>query len=246
MNTYKKYDFSSLSRLAISAIAVLVLCSQPLSAETARRAAFAVGIGEYAEYPVLKAAAGDAHAISRTLTDRGFDAVTTATNEDVSYSRLYELISNIAGSLKENDLLVLYVAAHGWVDRNDGTALILPSATRRGFEREDGIDLAKLIGEISNQTDARIVVMLDACFAGAFNIADHENRLTFWAGARANEWAFEDRSHGLFTGQILKYLNGKSRRDIATSVTQGVVKETGGWQIPVLSRGAGCNALAML
>ena len=246
MNTYKKNSKAGSLKQTVLALAALALFSLPLLAGTGRRVAFAVGVGEYTEYPALKAAAGDAHTISRALTGRGFDAVDTLTDADVSYSHLLEGITELANELDDNDLLVLYVAAHGWVDNSDGTALILPATTRRGFEREDGIDLAKLVREVSSLTAARIVVMLDACFAGAFDLTHNEERLTFWAGARANEWAFEDKDHGLFTGQLLKYLHGKSRYDISASVTQGVIRETGGWQRPELNPHADHSALALL
>ena len=225
---------------------VLFLFSLISNAAPPRRVAMSIGIGNYTEYPALNAAAGDAHAIGNTLLNRGFDSITTITNDEVSLLSLHRNLETLSAGLGQDDLLVIYVAAHGWVDRDGGTARILPSNTRRGSEREDGIDLAAIVDNFSQRTDARIIVMLDACFAGAFTIADAGGRLTFWAGARANEWALEDRENGLFTGQLLKYLNGKNRTDLANRVIEGVIRETGGWQVPSLNSNHSTAALAML
>jgi hypothetical protein len=146
-------------------IAIIVLgagAAEPAMA--AKRVALVIGNNDYAEVPKLEKAAGDARAISATLTSLGFDVITVL---DANRSRLSRALVDFETRVSPGDTALFYFAGHG-VALDGGNLLLptdIPSVTeaQRNLLRTEGF----LADDISERLQARgaatTVMVLDAC-----------------------------------------------------------------------------------
>ena len=102
-----------------------------------------------------------------------------------------------------------------------------------GHGKRDGLVLADAAMPLGQVAQGRALVLLDCCYAGATLASEGSTRVL----AAARHEAFEDGGHGLFSKYLLEWL--KDGRDLADErmvpyVRNGITRETGGWQRPVL------------
>jgi hypothetical protein len=148
-----------------SLIALFVICACAASpALAAKRVALVIGNNDYAEVPKLEKAAGDARAISTTLTGLGFDVITIL---DANRQRMSRALVDLETRVSPGDTVLFYFAGHG-VALDGGNLLLptdIPSVTeaQRNLLRTEGF----LADDISERMQARgaatTVMVLDAC-----------------------------------------------------------------------------------
>ena len=149
-----------------SLIALFVICACAASpALAAKRVALVIGNNDYAEVPKLEKAAGDARAISDTLTGLGFDVITIL---DANRSRLSRALVHLETRVSPGDTVLFHFAGHGaaWMA---GILLLYRHPERhqgRHVERRRA-PRAFSADHISERMQARgaatTVMVLDAC-----------------------------------------------------------------------------------
>jgi len=148
-----------------SLITAAVLCACAASpALAAKRVALVIGNNDYTEVPKLEKAAGDARAISATLTGLGFDVITLL---DANRSRMSRALVDLETRVSPGDTVLFYFAGHG-VALDGGNLLLptdIPSVTeaQRNLLRTEGFLADDISERMQVRGAATTVMVLDAC-----------------------------------------------------------------------------------
>ncbi|MHC4661370.1 MAG: caspase family protein [Planctomycetota bacterium] len=207
-----------------------------------------IGISDYQNVPKLKYAADDAKEFHRFLTkDLGVpeENITLLLNEDAVLPKIKETLGiTLMAQAAKHDTVFIYYAGHGAVDPStdspDGDGLekyLLPVDAERDNLYATALpvrDIAVIFDRIKSD---RIVMYMDACYAGASNpnqkvrtltantratvndgflrkLSEGKGRIVITA-AGASEVAEErdEYKHGVFTHYLLKALRGDADVD---------------------------------
>ena len=144
--------------------ALVLLASAVVPALAAKRVALVVGNNDYAEVPKLEKAAGDARAISATLSGLGFDVITVL---DANRSRMARALVDLETRVSPGDTVLFYFAGHG-VALEGGNFLLptdIPSVTeaQRNLLRTEGFLADDISERMQAKGAATTVMILDAC-----------------------------------------------------------------------------------
>ncbi len=196
--------------------------------------AVVIGINDYQHWPKLSYAVSDATAIERLLRQRGFDDVTLLLDGDATRENILRALGeDLAARARENDQVVIFFAGHGQTeDTRNGEEIgyLIPSDGRMGDYYSTAVSM-RTLREYSEQIRAKhIFYVMDSCFSGmllrfrgtrivARDTAENEKkaaapmettlkaRQVLTAGSEG-ELVAETGGHGLFTGALLKGLEG--------------------------------------
>jgi uncharacterized caspase-like protein len=223
-----------------------------------------VGIDAYYDGDLgLAYAANDARTIKRTLQDRGsrlFAAIDIRTliDEDATKQRITEVFRELAGVVQPSDVFVLYLSGHGFAEQ--GRYHFIPQELRySNLEtlRETSLQEHELVGLLAEIEAQKSLVILDTCYAGAFDEArqfafargieekaaiDRLMRATgraVLAASTSRALALEGyNGHGLYTYALLEGLRGDADRRAGNGNGAVSVLELGAFldeRVPALS-----------
>jgi hypothetical protein len=198
----------------------------------------AIGIDDYFDSTLgLRFAANDARTVKRTLEERGRRLfadvdIRLLSDRQASKEGIHAVFRDLAASVGPNDVFVLYISGHGFADQ--GRYYFVPqevgytnaAALRAGSLSED--DLVGLLEGIKAQ---KSLVVLDTCYAGAFDTIgplpsargleekaaiDRLMRATgraFLGASTDRDLALEGyQGHGLYTYTLIAGMRGEADR----------------------------------
>jgi len=140
--------------------------------KTMQRRALLVGINDYPSAP-LEYCVEDAEALNDCLKMDGYDFATDLQVADVTSSHLRKSLDDLFSA--EASFYLFYYSGHGFRSRFD-THFVTPELN----DRADGLSfnyLNNLIRGAASQT-ASILIILDCCHAGAFNLQEKRPLIT--------------------------------------------------------------------
>lgn len=189
----------------------------------------AVGVDAYddPEVPPLPAAGMDAGRVAdffagdRRSPWRSNIQVQRLVGREATAENARQALAEIARGSLRHDAVVVFFSGHGTEGR-DGRLYLLPSDARPDDPDATGWDLAA-DRQVWNSMAARdLLLIVDACHAGALGraAATGGRRPAFLAAAAEAEEAFELGTGGsLFTRSLLKVLRGESRAAAGRAVS---------------------------
>ena len=147
-------------------------------------------------------------------------------------------IKKISSQVKPDDLFVLFLAGHGWVDQRDGLhlpqsfAFVSPNfnTTNKQTIANSGIPFSSEYGKknslyyLLSNMPCRKLLLLDCCHSGSLN--PNVNRNAFRSlfpnnlgptvlaacGENQSSYAYPFTSHGVFTESILDSLDANNKK----------------------------------
>lgn len=139
-------------------------------AAAGKRRALVVGTRHYArpaDWPELPNARGDAEALASELARRyGYEVTRLVDPDTAAFKRALVALSAAAGP---DDDVLIFVAGHGWFDAEDKAGYLVftdgEAGCARGCYPLDNVKRA-----LFDSRARHILVMLDACYAGTFDI----------------------------------------------------------------------------
>ena len=226
-----------------------------------QRFAVVIGVSEYADplVPDLNYADDDARAFHEFLASErsGLGGIpdenmVLLVNEDASYRNLRSALFSFLRRATENDIVYVYVAAHGVPDPNRPEDLyLLPADAEASDLPGTALRMADVNEAIGRLTTAHTVVFTDACHSGGLGTIGFTARsglepndvnalflrglrstaggLAIFTAAEARQISREGRQwgggHGAFTHHLLEGLNGAADTDDDSIVRLGEVME---------------------
>ena len=183
------------------------------------------GIDQYAVWPKLNNAVGDANAIAEVLKKKyNFKAENTTilTNEMATKQGMIDEFKNIIEKIGPNDRLLIYFSGHGHFDPVLNEGYWIPQDAKRDVDADylPNSYLVKMLKQISAR---HVFIIADACFSGSLFIDSERGNLDNAAQAKSR-WALtsgrleyvddgQSGGHSPFAKYVLYYLdnNNKSR-----------------------------------
>lgn len=229
--------------------------------------ALAVGIDKYPSMPGsdLKYAVSDAKRVASTVQGGAHYAgvkVETLVNQAASPDAIRARLDDIVKRAQPGDTIVLAFAGHGLLDSHGRLRLALSSTTTAAIE-DTALDFDEIASRVA-KAQARAVVLLDVCHAGAsgqINVASNDdavNLLTTQSGAgvviisasKGRQFSEEAASigGGRFSVAFQHALTDQRRQtdsdgngrisvnELYSALKSRVAGQTNGRQIPWLSR----------
>ena len=203
---------------------------------------FAVGVSKYRQADLaLRYAAADARDIDAFYASPAGGSVPAAqrvllTDEQATRTEVLDRLHKLVKNTAEDDMLVVFLALHGVPD--EGELYFAMNDTDAGKLRPTGISQRELESELGLARAKRVLVVADACHAGAIGFAgvkgargvqvNETNELiakiastgkgtAILSAASANEASQEDArfggGHGAFTAALLEGLRGLADKD---------------------------------
>jgi uncharacterized caspase-like protein len=222
-----------------------------------------VGINQYLQFNKLNCAVQDAQALEKAFLanarDRPqlFAEVKTRLVEDAAATRhgILEGLDWLKDNVKEEDVAVVFFAGHG--DRDgEGTFFLIPVDARPRMLPQTAVAGTEFKARLAALKSRRLLVMLDACHAGAIGTDELARDLkrsdcgaAVLCAAEGTELSLENarEGHGYFTKALLTGLKGDAGKNAAGEITlarlyafvqEKVPEETQDRQHPVLALGA--------
>jgi len=189
--------------------------------------AVCIGIDEYIHWPMLSCAVSDAVAMQKKLMERGFNEVKLIKNEEATKQGILSALAWLARTAHEDDRVVIYFSGHGETREGRGgekLGYIIPVDCTKTDYYVNAISMGK-ISEVTYEIKAKhILYLMDCCYSGIALMApraDEEFMIQMTqdpcvymiTAGKAGEQALEIGDHGLFTGYILRGLNGEADGD---------------------------------
>lgn len=157
-------------RLFLCAFCVAILPS----VTWANKSALVIGNAAYTAVSALENPGNDARAISKALTEQGFDVVTAI---DVTRSEFYDSLRDFRDIADQSEVALVYYAGHGI--EIGGQNYLVPVDARLTDERDaevEMVNMSTVLRQISGASTLKMVV-LDACRDNPFATAiKSENR----------------------------------------------------------------------
>ncbi len=200
--------------------------------------ALLVGVADYEDKSIrLKYAADDAKLLEQVLREKAAKAfagveVLRFVDRQATKKAFLDGLQWLKDSMKSQDVGIIFFSGHGHCD-DDGTFYMLPAEVKLQSIGSTGVDgplftykLAKIKG--------KLVVMLDACHAGAVDkdaggerqlrsntddfvrdMSQAETAIIMMCSSTGNEVSIEDPKlcHGFFTWALTEGLSGKAAKD---------------------------------
>jgi uncharacterized caspase-like protein len=152
-----------------------------------------VGINDYAAWPRLENAVGDAIGISRLFQRLGFVELTVPLlNRAATGESMRRLVTDDLAQLSHNDSLVLFFAGHGYshmasvgeVSVTTGCVIPVDAAGRAGHMSASWLRLDSWLSDIARLRPRHILVIIDACHSGVALSGLHSSRGYRGSGVR--------------------------------------------------------------
>jgi hypothetical protein len=137
------------------------LARPPSVPEFGRRVALVIGNGRYEHVPALPNAANDADALTKALTETGFQSVTLKTN--LTRDQILSALADLAKLADSADWAAVYYSGHGIEWR--GINYMIPVDAQLKVDRDvdlEAVDVSKVLSAIEGAKKLRLVI-LDAC-----------------------------------------------------------------------------------
>lgn len=216
--------------------------------------ALVVGVNNYrAPFSKLPAVAADVREIAKVLQSK--DGAFTRSGTEVlanNQATKAAVESALARAFKADDTVFVYIAGHGAVE--NGEYYFVPHDAYAGDLRKSAVALADIKRLFDKCNSERVFLWLDCCHSGGIlkrGAAESEDAIisrtlkvvqgqgrVIIAACTAEQFAYEDATHGMFTGALLRGLKGKAeahREVTATSLYEYIDREIGSdQQRPVL------------
>lgn len=132
------------------------------SAESsARRLALVIGNDSYQYVTPLQNAVADARAVTRALTNVGFDV---SAEENVDLQQLKAALRNFKGKIRGGDQVVFYFSGHGV--QFEGTNYLIPTdLVAQSVEqvKDDSVPLQRVLDDMSEMRASFALAIIDAC-----------------------------------------------------------------------------------
>lgn len=213
-------------------------------AKTSR--AVVVGVSNYRNpFSKLPAVAADVREIAKVLQSR--DGAFTRSGTEVladKQATKSAIESAFLRAFDAADTAFVYIAGHGAAE--DGEYYFIPHDATAGNLRRTGVSLAEIKRQFDKCQSERVFLWLDCCHSGGIlarggsatedaiiertlKVVQGQGRVII-AACSAGQSAFEDASHGMFTGALLRGLKGKAKRHgevTATSLYDFIDREIG-------------------
>lgn len=243
--------------------------ASPIQLPAAARPALwllSIGVSHYEDSDLeLRYAAADARAVAEAFVAQEDGPLYREVrarlllDEDVTRDRVMREMTGFLGQAGPDDVVVIFMAGHGVRDRATGSYYFLPHATGPENLRVTGLRMSDFdeMLLVLRQNVARIVVMMDTCYAGALPLRSRalvggddlaaqvslSEGLFILAAAKPGEESKErpDLEHGAFTYALLDGLAGAAdldadgivnASDLFAHVSRRVPRLTGGLQHP--------------
>jgi hypothetical protein len=202
--------------------------------EKGRMLVLAIGIGDYANDQVGRLAypAADARALAERFqknSERLYGPVRPRLllDRDATRTAVIEALEGLAKEATSRDVVVVFFPGHGKLDSHKRLYLMAADSNPEKLSAT-GIaadELKRLVLDLPG----RVLVLLDACHAGAIGPLDRspdgptddlvrdlmseENGRAVLCAAVGREKSFEKDGHGLFTRALLEALGGEGGKD---------------------------------
>ncbi len=217
-----------------------------------KRIAAVIGINDYAKWPPLRGASGDARRVAQTLRELGFDEILELYDATATRAGILNLLgARLERIAKANDLVVIFFAGHGHTETLPGgekRGYIIPADADTESVFSTGISMEKL-RDLSNRIEAKhVYYAMDSCYSGlgftrGISIFDksegYVDKLTslravqmVTAGMEGEE-AIEIGGEGIFTTEFIKAIRGRADGDGDGFVT---ASEIGAFVRPKVTR----------
>jgi hypothetical protein len=202
--------------------------------ELPRLLVLAIGIGDYDKAPKLPNAADDARALAELFEKTSKPLfrsvhVRRLLDKEATRGAVLKGLRNLAKDATSRDVVIVFFAGHGKLDDRKRLYLLAADTdpdpeelTTTGIPAEE---LKRLVKDLPG----RVLVLLDACHAGALgpidraaggltddlvrDLVSEENGLAVLCSAMGREKSFEKDGHGLFTRALLEALGGEGGKD---------------------------------
>jgi len=151
--------------------------SLSLPSTLGQKFALVVGINEFQNAPALHFAANDAQSFSDLLQDQAVgrfrkENVVTLLNASATLGGIRTAIGGIRERVKEEDLVVIYIASHGSPRASDpnGVSYVITHDTKLDTAADlyaTSLQMVDLVETLRRDVKARrVVLILDTCFSG--------------------------------------------------------------------------------
>ncbi|MFM8332300.1 MAG: SUMF1/EgtB/PvdO family nonheme iron enzyme [Candidatus Methylumidiphilus sp.] len=224
-------------------LVLALLLSLALQPAWAERKALIIGNANYAERR-LQNAGNDADDIAVKLTALGFRVTPV---KDADKRALNEQLEKFRASLAAEDDAVIYYAGHGAQSQGVNYLIPLQATIHRDKDLQyEAVDLQRVLDALDPVQTGLKLVILDACrnnpypgsdrsgSRGLARVVEVPNQPLLWFAAAPGEVADDGAGrNGLFTGQLLKFLDkpGLKAEDVFKQVTRAVIAATQGKSI---------------
>ena len=226
-----------------------------------QRFAVVIGVSEYADplVPDLQYADDDARAFYEFLRSERAglggipeENVILLTNEQASYRSIRSALYSFLRRATENDIVYVYIAAHGVPDPNRPSEMyLLPADAEASDLAGTALPLADVNDAIAQLTTRHTIVLTDACHSGGLGTVGFTARaglepnnvneiflqglretaggLAVFSAAETRQISREGRrwggGHGVFTHYLIEALNGAADADDDDIVRLGEAME---------------------
>ena len=184
-----------------------------------------LAVSDYKEPSLkLKYAVADVLAIENMMTSKSkniFKKIHTYQLHDnkVTKENFNSLFNEIAGKIKMNDVLMLYIAGHGLTNEKDGLFYFLPYDTKNTSAaklQSMGISVSEIKRQLSKVNTNKFLIMIDTCSSGSFientiqsegtlGRLSHGSNRNYIVASSKTQVALEGyKDHGVFTYGILE------------------------------------------
>jgi len=187
--------------------------------------AVCIGIDEYKYWPQLGSAASDAEAMQKKLKERSF-TIKLLTNKEATRDNILSAITWLGNVAGEEDRVIIYFSGHGKTSevRSRQMGYIIPVDCPKKDYYVNAISMSKIKDATYEIKAKHILYIMDCCYSGVGLIAskaDTEFLLEMTGdpcvymitAGKAGEEAIEVGGRGIFTGRILRGLDGEADFD---------------------------------
>lgn len=182
------------------------------------RKALVIGVNYYEHFECLHGCVNDAHQV-RSVLERHEN-----TDKDINFEIDLNVGENVKSPISKNSLKdkveelflspravsLFYFSGHGHIESSGG--YLITSECKRG---DDGLSMYELLKMVNESPASSRVVILDCCHSGNFGTPDTESSLatvkegvTILAASAANQYSFETKGSGVFTGLLIDAMKG--------------------------------------
>lgn len=225
----------------------------------------AVGVGQYDDPNIadLDHAAKDAKDVARTIAEanpagyRSIEEPILLTDAQATAVNLKTALMQLAGSVRQDDVAVLYFSGHGAQEHDETYFLSSDAVAGNLYATAVNFNDIRTAMRILVDKHCRVLVFMDACHAGAlYNTKSISRTLQFaqpgvigfyssTTSQQSNE--AEKWQNGVFTRALLDGLDGKARDgqgnittlELERYIKTTVDRETEGIQTPIVENNVG-------
>ena len=137
--------------------------------QAVRRVALVIGIDQYAHYPALRSAVGDARGLAAVLrSSYGFAEVRELLDRQATRAGILEAVENLAVAAKKGDGVLLFFAGHGEYSEPLARGAWVPADAQSSADFIPNSAIHDFVKAMDARGAGHVLVIADACFSGAF------------------------------------------------------------------------------